>query len=96
MAEQSFAAKVDPTRPFGHKASSKMTPENKKMVLESIIHGNGISTVVISGKMLKTLDYFGEYQLTKVNEKSVVLQSKTERIKLAIFKSNLVKTSVAK
>lgn len=95
-SEKSYAAKVDPTRPFGHKASSEKASQGKKLVLESIIHGNGISTVVISGKVLKMLDYIGEYQLTGVNKESVVLRSKTERIKLNVFKSNFVKASVAK
>ena len=96
MTSQASAAKVDPTRPFGHKASSTITPGGKKMVLESIIHGDGIHTVVISGKILKTFDYVGEYQLTAVNDQSVILRSKTKRIKLNIFKGNVVKTSVAK
>lgn len=96
MTSQASAAKVDPTRPFGHKGSSTTTPNNKKLVLESIIHGNGIHTVVVSGKILKTFDYIGEYQLTAVNDQSVILRSKTDRLKLKIFKGNVVKTSVAK
>jgi MSHA biogenesis protein MshK len=66
------------------------------MVLESIIHGDGIHTVVISGKVLKTLDYIGEYQLTAVNDQSVILRSKTERLKLNVFKGSVVKQRVAK
>ena len=96
MAGETSAAKVDPTRPFGHKASSTATPSSKKMVLESIIHGDGIQTVVISGKVLKAFDYIGEYQLTTVNEQSVILRSETQRLKLNIFKDSVVKTSVAK
>jgi len=96
MACSAFAAKVDPTRPFGHKASSTAVPGGKKMVLESIVHGDGIHTVVISGRVMKTFDYIGEYQLTAVNDQSVILRSKTQRIKLNIFKSNIVKASVTK
>ena len=96
MTSQAYAAKVDPTRPFGHKASSTVIPGSKKMVLESIIHGDGIQTVVISGKVLKTFDYIGEYQLTAVNEQSVILRSKTQQLKLNVFKGNVIKTSVAK
>ena len=96
MANQASAAKVDPTRPFGHSALSTITPGGQKMVLESIIHGNGIHTVVISGKVLKTFDYIGEYQLTAVNDQSVILRSETERLTLTIFKGNIVKSSVAK
>ncbi|MBL4766043.1 MAG: hypothetical protein JKX67_12355 [Colwellia sp.] len=84
-------ADTDPTRPFGYRAASSVTPKGKKLVLESIIYGDGIHTVVISGKVLKTFDHIGEYQLTAVNEQSVILRSKTERLKLTIFKSNVVK-----
>lgn len=94
MTSQASAEKVDPTRPFGHNPSSAVVLGEKEMVLESIIHGDGIHTVVISGQVLKTFDYIGEYQLTAVNDQSVILRSKTERIKLNVFKSNLVKTSV--
>ena len=88
-----FAAKVDPTRPLNYTASSA-TAEGQKMVLESLIHGTGVRTAVISGKVLKVGDKLGEYQLTEVNENSVILQSATERIELNIFKKNLVKESV--
>jgi len=98
MTSQAFAAKVDPTRPFGHQAASASTAtsSDKEMVLESIVHGEGIHTVVISGKVLKTFDYIGEYQLTAVNDQSVILRSKTQRLKLNIFKGSIVKSSVAK
>lgn len=85
-------ADTDPTVPFGHSAtSSSVTPENNKLVLESIIHGDGIHTAVINGMVLKTLDHIGEYQLTAVNDQSVILRSKTQRLKLHIFKQNVLK-----
>jgi len=84
-------ADTDPTRPFGHSATLSATSNGKKLVLESIIHGDGVHTVVINGKVLKTLDYIGEYQLTAVNDQSVILRSKTQRLKLQVFKSNVVK-----
>lgn len=84
-------ADTDPTRPFGHSATSSVTPNGKKLVLESIIHGDGVHTVVISGKVLKTFDHIGEYQLTAVNDQSVILRSKTQHLELHIFKSNVVK-----
>lgn len=87
-------ADTDPTRPFGHSAALSATPNGKKLVLESIIHGDGIHTVVINGKVLKTLDYIGEYQLTAVNDQSVILRSKTQSLKLHMFKSNVVKIKV--
>jgi MSHA biogenesis protein MshK len=95
-SQTAYAAKLDPTRPFGHRTSANVTPEGKKMVLESIIYGDGIHTVVISGKVLKIFDYIGEYQLTAVNGQSVILHSKTQRLKLDVFKGNIVKASIAK
>ncbi len=94
ITTQISATQFDPTRPFGHSVSSTPTSANKKMVLESIIHGDGIHTVVISGNVLKTFDYIDEYQLTAVNDQSVILRSKTKRLKLTIFKNNIVKVSV--
>ena len=96
LTTQLSAAQFDPTRPFGKSTSSTGAPGGKAMVLESIIHGDGIHTVVISGKVLKTFDYIGEYQLTAVNDQSVILRSKSKRLKLTIFKSNIVKVNVVK
>ena len=84
-------ANSDPTRPFGYSAALSVTPEGKKLTLESIIHGDGFHTVVISGKVLKLHDHIGEYQLTAVNDQSVILRSKTQRLKLDVFKPNLLK-----
>lgn len=84
-------ADTDPTRPFGYSATSSVTPNGKKLVLESVIHGDGVHTVVINGKILKTFDHIGEYQLTAVNDQSVILRSKTQRLELYVFKSNVMK-----
>lgn len=84
-------ADTDPTRPFGYNATSSVTPNGEKLVLESIIHGDGVHTVVINGKILKTFDHIGEYQLTAVNDQSVILRSKTQRLELHVFKSNVMK-----
>lgn len=84
-------ADTDPTRPFGYSATSSVTTNGKKLVLESIIHGDGVHTVVINGKILKTFDHIGEYQLTAVNDQSVVLRSKTQRLELYVFKNNMMK-----
>jgi len=84
-------ADTDPTRPFGNSVRSSVTPKGKKLVLESIIHGVGVHTVVINGKVLKTFDHIGEYQLIAVNDLSVILRSKTQRLKLHVFKNNIVK-----
>lgn len=91
-----YAANVDPTRPFGQTKPSNISSDNEIIVLESIIHGAGIHTAVISGKVLKVFDSIGEYQLTAINTHSVILRSKTERLKLNVFKSNIVKVSATK
>ena len=91
-----LAAEVDPTSPFHHSTSPLAIAGVDKMVLESIIHGVGIQTVVINGKVLKLLDYIGEYQLIAVNAKNVTLRSKTESLNLSMFKSNIIKKSVTK
>lgn len=96
IVNQACAAQNDPTRPFGHSATSMAAPDGKKMVLEAIISGDDIHTVIISGKILKVFDYIGEYQLTAVNDQSVILRSKKQRLKLTMFKGNVVKASIAK
>lgn len=89
-----FSAKVDPTRPFDHTGLNSVTPEGKELVLESIIYGEGVHTVVVSGRILKINDFIGEYQLTKINTQSVVLDNGTKQVELNIFKEHLVKPSV--
>ena len=92
----SHGAKVDPTGPFGLSGSSPHIAIEKKLVLESIIHGDGIHTVVINGKVMKPNDTIGEYRLIAVNDQSVVLRSETQRLKLHVFKENIVNVSVIK
>ena len=94
LSSQVFSAQVDPTRPFGHRGLGTVTPKGKQMVLESIIYGEGVYTVVISGNILKIDDYIGEYQLVEATQKSVILRNANERIELKIFKDNLVKNIV--
>ena len=86
-----LAANVDPTRPFGQGSSSTEIINGKKLVLESIIHGDGIHTVVINGKVLKVGETIGEHRLVAVNDNSVVLRTATERLKLYVFKSKVFK-----
>ena len=45
---------------------------------------------------MKPQDTIGEYKLTAVNDNSVVLRSKTQRLKLHIFKESAVNVSVVK
>ena len=92
----STAGTVDPTRPFNHRVSSSVDLKVKKLVLESIIHGDGIHTAVINGKMLKPGETIREYRLVAVNDDSVVLRSATERLKLFVFKSSVFKRVVVK
>jgi len=94
METNALAKNIDPTGPFGHKPSPvDSMKETKTLVLEAVIHGNGIHTVVINGKVLKMFDTIGEYKITAVNDQSVILRSDERRIKLTVFKNNLVKYS---
>ncbi|WP_246046955.1 hypothetical protein [Colwellia ponticola] len=97
-ASISIASDVDPTRPFGGSNASthnKLAPE-KGFVLSSIIHGDGIHTAVINGKIYKMFDYIGEYRITAINSHNVILRSKSKRLKINIFKSKGFKSHVLK
>ena len=98
----SFAASVDPTRPFGMSGSGDNTYIKREggFILTSIIHGDGIHTAVIDGKIYKMFDYVGEYRITAINSHSVILRSKAKRLKIDVFKSkgfksNIVENTVA-
>jgi len=98
----STAADVDPTRPFDISSSgnSQLKRENG-FKLTSIIHGDGIHTAVINGKIYNMFDHIGEYRITAINSHSVILRSKTKRLKINVFKSkgfnsNIVVNAVAK
>lgn len=93
----SLSADVDPTRPFGVSGSSSNSEEIKRddgFVLTSIIHGDGIHTAVINGKIVKMFDYIGEYRITAINSHNVILRSKSERLKISVFKSKGFKSNV--
>ncbi|NQY48591.1 MAG: hypothetical protein HRT50_05725 [Colwellia sp.] len=92
----SLAADVDPTRPFGVSGSgsdSKLKRDGG-FLLTSIIHGDGIHTAVINGNIYKMFDYVGEYRITAINSHSVILRSKTKRLKINIFKNTGFKSTV--
>lgn len=97
----SVAAEADPTRPFGVSdmgginGNVQLTPESG-FTLSSIIHGDGIHTAVINGKIYKMFDYIGEYKVTAINSHSVILRSKSKRLKINIFKSKGFKSHVLK
>lgn len=98
----SIAASVDPTRPFDMSSSSSNAHVKRDggFVLTSIVHGDGIHTAVINGEIYKIFDYLGDYRITAINSHSVILRSKTKRLKIYIFnaegfKSNVVENTVA-
>lgn len=92
----SFAADVDPTRPFGVNGSGSISQLKRDggFVLSSIIHGDGIHTAVINGKIYKMFDYVDEYRITAINSHSVILRSKSKRLKINVFKSKGFKSNV--
>ncbi len=90
-----LAADVDPTRPFGVSDSGSHNQKREdSFVLSSIIHGDGIHTAVINGKIYKMFDYVGEYRITAINSHSVILRSKSKRLKINVFKSKGFKSNV--
>lgn len=92
----SFSADVDPTRPFGVSGSGSISQLKRDggFVLSSIIHGDGIHTAVINGKIYKMFDYVDEYRITAINSHSVILRSKSKRLKINVFKSKGFKSNV--
>ncbi|KGJ94314.1 hypothetical protein [Colwellia psychrerythraea] len=92
----SFAADTDPTRPFGVNGSGSINllKRDGGFVLSSIIHGDGIHTAVINGKIYKMFDYVDEYRITAINSHSVILRSKSKRLKINVFKSKGFKSNV--
>jgi len=92
----SFAADTDPTRPFGVSGSGSHDKIKKDsgFRLTSIIHGDGIHTAVIDGKIYNMFDYVGDYRITAINSHSVILRSKSKRLKINVFKSNGFKSHV--
>jgi MSHA biogenesis protein MshK len=92
----SLAADVDPTRPFGVSGTgnNNQVKRDSGFILTSIIHGDGIHTAVINGKIYKMFDYVGEYRITAINSHNVILRSKSKRLKINVFKSKGFKSNV--
>lgn len=83
---------IDPTRPFGQGVVSTNGEQAvNSLVLQSIVHGDGIHTAVINGKVIKPGEYIGQYQLVAINDASVVLRSDDERLTLNVFKQRIIK-----
>ena len=62
-----------------------------KLVLQSIIHGDGIHTAVINGKVIKPGEQVAQYRLEAINDASVVLRNDDETLKLYVFKQSIIK-----
>lgn len=94
----SHAKSVDPTAPLKRQGEQLTGPEGgvtgqqqQPLVLEAIIHGVKVHTVVINNQELQVGDRIGEYRLVAVNDDSAVLRSADERIKLYMFSGVKVK-----
>jgi len=92
----SVAADTDPTRPFGVSGTNNniQLKRDGGFMLTSIIHGDGIHTAVINGKIYNMFDYVGEYRITAINSHSVILRSKSKRLKINVFKNKGFKSHV--
>lgn len=84
-------ANSDPTKPFAGGSTSSVGPQQVELVLKSIIHGDGIHTVIINNQLMKVGDSIGEYKLIAVNNNSVILRSNEERKKLFLFSNAIAK-----
>jgi len=83
---------LDPTKPFSYSASSgKSANSETKLVLESIIHGDEVHTVVISGQIVKMGEMVNNHKLVAVNTDNVLLRSDTETLRLHLFPKGIVK-----
>jgi MSHA biogenesis protein MshK len=89
---QNANANSDPTKPFNAAFDvNNAEIEAEKLVLQTIIHGDGVHTVIINGKVMSVGESIGEYKLMAVNDKSVVLRSENESKKLHVFSQAIVK-----
>lgn len=88
-------AETDPTKPFNisstFSSSNNTEQAQGELRLDSIIHGDDVHTVMISGQLLKVGDTIGEYELIAVNDKSVMLRSPDENKQLHIFPQLTIK-----
>jgi hypothetical protein len=84
------AATTDPTKPFGYSASSVEIIENK-LLLQSIVHGDGTRIAVINGTVIKEGDILGQYKVAQIDDNSVILRDGSDSIKLHIFKNTVLK-----
>ena len=72
----------------------KFSGITQNIVLEAVFqdsYNDQNATAVINGKALKVNDYIYGYRLEAINETSVVLRSSTERLKLSLFTSIIIK-----
>lgn len=92
IASSVSAQGVDPTKPLkGYNLAENNFVGEDKLILEAIVHGDAVHTVVINKKTLKVGDTIREHRLVAVNDNSVVLRSATETIKLYIFSGVIAK-----
>ncbi len=84
------AASTDPTKPFDYSASSVAGTDDNKLVLQSIVHGDGIHTAVINGQVMVQGDTLAQYKIIVIDDNSVILKSDSERVQLYVFKNEVL------
>lgn len=94
MSVSAFA-QTDPTRPLTASGFKASTPEEKKndLVLQSIIKtaADNQLKAIVSGRIVKQGDQVFGYRVTKIDGRSVTLQSADSARKLTLFAKNIVK-----
>ena len=72
----------DPTRPLEY---SESRVEQQQLMLHSILISNGRKIAVINGIQVKEQEWFGDKQVIRISENSVVLKSQNSVVELSLF-----------
>lgn len=88
----SASANQDPTKPLNANfQSSTNTAKKSRLVLQSIIQGNGKPRAIINGKMMKVGAYISGYKLVSITKNSVLLVSAERELQLPLFSGAVIK-----
>lgn len=85
MVTQSFAMR-DPTRPPAEQLSKIASTEDKRFVVNSILHAPDRHHVVINGQVLKVGDTISGVKVIKIEQNQVQLMEGTTLIQVPIYK----------
>lgn len=81
----------DPTQPPSEELAKNATVQDKRFLLEGLLHGEDRHYAIINGKVLKAGDMVGDVKIMKITADYVQLMDKNKVVKLAIYQD--VKTT---